>query len=263
MVDGIKQRWEDVFPDDGDPPFGPGRVPIWRAAEARLLARRVAELAAAEGPFDPGDVAVLVRASTDIALYERALADQGLPTYVAGGGGYWSQQQVADLRAYLAALANPLDELALYSLLASPLVGASLDALALIGLRAKELAAQRLVDAAADGFDFDQLAPGDARKVAGFVARFAAEREEAARLSLETLIDRAVTRSGYDRAVLRMPDGERRMANVRKLMRLAREYEADEGRDLRGFIDFVPSRTCSAPARARRRSRPRASTPCG
>jgi len=39
--------------------------------------------------------------------------------------------------------------------------------------------------------------------------------------------------------VLRMPDGERRMANVRKLMRLAREYEADEGRDLRGFIDFV------------------------
>jgi ATP-dependent helicase/nuclease subunit A len=39
--------------------------------------------------------------------------------------------------------------------------------------------------------------------------------------------------------VLRMPDGERRMANVRKLMRLAREYEADEGRDLRGFIDYV------------------------
>jgi ATP-dependent helicase/nuclease subunit A len=238
VVDSIKQRWVDVFPEDGEPPFGPGRVPIWRAAEARLLARRIAELAGADGPFDPGDVAVLVRASTDIALYERAIADLGLPTYVAGGGGYWSQQQVGDLRAYLAALANPLDELALYSLLASPLVGASLDALALIGLRAKEL--QRNVWwTLHDGFDFDQLAPGDARKVSGFVARFAAEREEAARLSLETLIDRAVTRSEYDRVVLRMPDGERRMANVRKLMRLAREYESDEGRDLRGFIDFV------------------------
>ncbi|MEJ7714499.1 MAG: 3'-5' exonuclease [Thermoleophilaceae bacterium] len=32
------------------------------------------------------------------------------------------------------------------------------------------------------------------------------------------------------------------MANVRKLMRMAREYEADEGRDLRGFIDFVAER---------------------
>jgi ATP-dependent helicase/nuclease subunit A len=48
-----------------------------------------------------------------------------------------------------------------------------------------------------------------------------------------------VTASGYDRAVLAMPSGDRRMANVRKLMRLAREYEARSGRDLRGFIDLV------------------------
>ena len=32
------------------------------------------------------------------------------------------------------------------------------------------------------------------------------------------------------------------MANVRKLMRMAREYEADEGRDLRGFIDALAER---------------------
>ncbi len=32
------------------------------------------------------------------------------------------------------------------------------------------------------------------------------------------------------------------MANIRKLMRLAREYEADAGRDVRGFIDFVAER---------------------
>ena len=32
------------------------------------------------------------------------------------------------------------------------------------------------------------------------------------------------------------------MANVRKLMRMAREYEAEEGRDLRGFIDTLAER---------------------
>ena len=32
------------------------------------------------------------------------------------------------------------------------------------------------------------------------------------------------------------------MANVRKLMRMAREFEADEGRDLRGFIDTLAER---------------------
>ena len=90
-----------------------------------------------------------------------------------------------------------------------------------------------------------------------------ATRAAAPRISLETLIDRAVTGSGYDRAVLAMPAGDRRMANVRKLMRMAREYEAEEGRDLRGFIDFVAERDLIPSARARRRWRPRTWTPCG
>jgi len=67
-------------------------------------------------------------------------------------------------------------------------------------------------------------------------------RAAASRVSLETLIDRAVTATGYDAHVLALPAGDRRMANVRKLMRMAHEYEADEGRDLRGFIDFVAER---------------------
>ena len=75
-----------------------------------------------------------------------------------------------------------------------------------------------------------------------FCDRFREDRAMAPRVSLETLIDRAVTRSGYDRHLLALPQGERRMANVRKLMRMAREFEADEGRDLRGFIDFVAER---------------------
>ncbi len=33
--------------------------------------------------------------------------------------------------------------------------------------------------------------------------------------------------------------GERRLANVHKLLRLAREFEASEGRDLRAFLDHV------------------------
>ena len=80
---------------------------------------------------------LLLRATTHMDIYERALEERGIPTYVLGGRGYWSQQQVADLRAYLAALANPLDELALYSVLASPLGGLSLDSLVLLGRRAR------------------------------------------------------------------------------------------------------------------------------
>ena len=75
-----------------------------------------------------------------------------------------------------------------------------------------------------------------------FVERFEAERRVAGQVALERLIDRAVTRTGYDRHLLALPGGIRRMANVRKLMRMAREYEADEGRDLRGFVDAIAER---------------------
>ena len=95
-------------------------APLWRQAEARLLARRDRR-ADRGGRARAGDVVVLLRAGGDIGVYERALATSGLRT-LAAGGGFWSHQQVADLVAYLRALANPLDEPALYGVLASPLV---------------------------------------------------------------------------------------------------------------------------------------------
>ena len=108
---------------------------LWRQAEARLLAQRVAELVAG-GQAAAGDVAVLLRAATDLPVYERALEERGLRT-LAAVGSFWGHQQVGDLLAWLRALANPLDELALYSVLASPLVGISSDGLALVALQAR------------------------------------------------------------------------------------------------------------------------------
>ena len=110
-------------------------APRWRQAEARLLAQRVAELVES-GAAKAGDVAVLLRAVGDLEVYERALQDRGLST-LATVGGFWGSQQVGDLLAYLRTLANPLDELALYGTLASPLVGVSSDGLALLGRAAK------------------------------------------------------------------------------------------------------------------------------
>ncbi|MEA2427320.1 MAG: hypothetical protein QOF37_948, partial [Thermoleophilaceae bacterium] len=249
VVDGKRPRWEGSLEDNA---FGDWmlarKVPPWRAAEARLLAKRIGELAGPGRRYGYGDVAVLLRATRDMDVYERALTDRGIPTYATGGGGYWSQQQISDLRAYLAALANPRDERSLYTLLASPLVGASLDALALIRFRAHVKGgwhdAWNVLEGAflgGDGSDglAGALAERDRRRIEAFVQRFSSERAAAPRMSLETLIDRAVTESGYDRAILELHEGDRRMANVRKLMRLAREYEAESGRDLRGFIDFV------------------------
>ena len=246
LVDRTKSAWEDA--GLGDHPFGASlrAATPWRAAEARLLADRVAALVGEERACAPGEVAVLVRSTADLGIYERALAERGLPTYAAGGRGYWAQQQVADLRAYLAVLANPLDDLALHQALASPLGGASLDALVLLRLRAAGRPVWEALEAAF-GSDPEgagqglagSLAPWDREALSAFATRVAGQRRAAARRSLEAVIEEAVTASGYDRAVLALPGGRRRLANVRKLMRLARAFEGEEGRDLRAFVDFL------------------------
>jgi ATP-dependent helicase/nuclease subunit A len=240
VVDRPRKRWDEL----GEEPFGPAlrTAPPWRAAEARLLAKRVDELTH-NGPYDYGDVVMLFRATTAMGFFERALEERGIPVHVVGGRGYFAQQQVSDLRHWLSALANPLDGLAVHSVLASPLVGLSLDAVALIGLHARRSGRDPwwVVSAPEDEL-LSVLPDEDRRRLRVFVKRFQGERRVASQVALETLIDRAVTRSGYDRHLLSLPGGIRRMANVRKLMRMAREYEADEGRDLRGFVDAIAER---------------------
>ncbi len=196
---------------------------------------------------------MLVRATASLRLFEQALEEQGLPTYVVGGRGYWSQEQVRDGLAYLAALANPRDETAFYGVLASPFCG--------VGQRragparpggprgraagrgprcATPAGADGAADAAAAGAWLGAVpARGPRPAAAPSRPSSPAERARAERLPPEALLERAITATGYDLAILARAGGERRLANLRKLMRLAREYEHAEGRDLRGFLDFA------------------------
>jgi ATP-dependent helicase/nuclease subunit A len=235
-----ERGWKDV--DLGDlPPI----KAVHRQAEARALAERVARLVREEGVAQ-GDVAVLTRALADLPVFERALEDQGLATYVTGARGYWSAQQVRDLVAYLGALANPRDELRVFQFLASPLGGLSSDGLAVLA-RARRQAGRDAwwaLEEAFCGGDRSQglaeaLPPADAERLAKLCPWFAAERAAAPRHALDELVERAIVARGYDLHSLALRNGARRYANVRKLLRLAREYETHEGRDLRGFLDWV------------------------
>src|SRR4029453_3343641 len=103
----------------------------WRRGEARAVARRVRELVDT-GAATPGEIVLLFAAGTDAEWYEDELRRAGLPTYRATGKGYFGQQQGVDLLAYLRLLHNRYDDTALLSVLASPFVGLSNDALGLL-----------------------------------------------------------------------------------------------------------------------------------
>ena len=133
-------------------------------------------------------------------------------------------------------------------MLASPFCGAGSDALVLLAQAGRDggrgpWAALREAGSARPGRRPPRgsapCPPADRERLAAFARLFAAERARAERLPAEALLERAITATGYDLAILARAGGERRLANLRKLMRLAREYEHAEGRDLRGFLDFA------------------------
>ena len=206
----------------------------WRRAEARHVARRVRELVDT-GAATAGEIVLLFAAGTDAEWYEEELRALGLPTYRATGRGYFGQQQVVDLLSYLRLLHNRYDDEALVSVLASPFVGVSNDALLLL----RRAAGRRPIFTGLERSVPTDLTNEDERLLRAFRQRYDRLVEASARLSLERLCERVVADHDYDLAVLAHPDGRRRYANLRKLARLARSYEELRGPDVEGFVRFV------------------------
>ena len=206
----------------------------WRRGEARAVARRVRELVDT-GAATPGEIVLLFAAGTDAEWYEDELRRAGLPTYRATGKGYFGQQQVVDLLMYLRLLQNRYDDTALLSVLASPFVGVSNDALALL----RRVASRRPLFTGLEHSMPPGLAERDERLMRAFRQRYDRLVEAMPRLSLERLCEQIVAEHDYDLAVLAQWDGRRRYANMRKLARLARSYEELRGPDVEGFVRFV------------------------
>ena len=217
----------------------------WRAAEARLLAKRVRRAAragrlgvarhrAAVPRHHPHG---LLRAGARGARHPDPRRRRPRLLGAAAGGATcatgWPRSPTRSTSWRV------------YSVLASPLAGLSLDARGADrdGGRAQRGATPGGCCSTPD--ELDDLLPG--RRTAAAPRPSSSCSRPSARtapqVSLETLIDRAVTahrlRPPHPRA---RAAARRRMANVRKLMRMAREFEADEGRDLRGFIDTLAER---------------------
>jgi ATP-dependent helicase/nuclease subunit A len=207
----------------------------WREGEARSIATRVSELVGS-GEALPGEIVVLFAAGTDAERYEEALRREGLPTYRATGRGYFGQQQVADLLAYLRLVHNRYDDVALATVLASPFVGVSNDGLVLLRRAAPR---RPLFTPLERGGVPDGVSETDARLFRAFHQRYERLARLSTRTGLERLCEQVLAEHDYDLAVLARWDGTRRYANLRKLARLAREYEAIRGADLPGFLRFV------------------------
>ena len=186
-------------------------------------------------PMTAGDVAILFRSLTDLAPYERALTDAGLDYHVIGGSAFYAQQEVTDLTNLLTAIEDPHDGVALAGVLRSPLFALSDEALYWLSIAgSRDLSLGLKLAAKGDPIG---LGKGD-RERAGRASRLLESwRSRKDREPIGTLIDWIFNESGYEAALLAEPLGDRKRANARKLVRLARQFDFEGGLTLADFVE--------------------------
>ncbi len=214
--------------------------PDYLALEAEALATRIERIVSGGQirithahdprfgePIDYRDIAVLIRTTTHINLYERAFARQGVPFFVVSAGrGYYTRFEIRDILNLLTVLETPLNDVALVATLRSPFVGLSLDTLHRLHTYAEQSkgaqkSAQSLYFEIEPLLESGRLERAEADKLRQFVGIMEELRQVEDRLPVGHSLERIITKTHYDARLLCRPDGRRRLANVRKLLQMA------------------------------------------
>lgn len=196
--------------------------------EAECVAARIREFAgasvsgtvtAAAGPVRFEDIAVFLSDECLAATFERAFERQGIP-YRSEGHSFWRRREVMDQIHLLRVISNARDEISMAAVLRSPFASIGNDALFSMG-DAGNLACS-LGQAAIESL---VLEGEDRGRLHRFSALLRELRANAANLSPDRLIERAVIKSGYEETL-----GTQARENVSRLLSWIRGRRYDAGR---------------------------------
>ncbi len=177
------------------------------------------------------DIAILFRALSDVQHYEERLQRHGIDYYLVGGHAFYAQQEIYDITNLLRTLASPADTISLAGVLRSPMFALTDETLFWLARDPEGLVA---------GLNSEPLPAeigADQRRRAEFAAQTLQRlRRSKDRLSITGLLNEALALTGYDATLLAEFMGQRKLANLRKLLDQARVF--DESGVL-GLADFI------------------------
>jgi ATP-dependent helicase/nuclease subunit A len=194
-----------------------------RRQEAAIIARRARECSTERGGRW-GGMAVLLGGWGSVKIYEEALQAVGAPTYTLFQDGFYRRQEVVDILVALEAIRDPRNDVALFGFLRGPCVG----------LRDETLLQVALSGPAPRWDRRGQWTVQESERLAWGVALLDELGRLRDRIPTADLIERLLERSGYlAHLALLGDDGRQPIANLRKLVRMAR------GMAHAGVGDFV------------------------
>lgn len=251
---------EEEFSEPDDDTSGPQ---VWRELadleatekEARLVARRLRELRdQKEQVWDDErkqfrdvqwrDMVVLLRAPANkVEGFAKQFSRSGVPLHAARGG-FYETTEISDLLGLLQLLDNPLQDVPALAVLRSPLVGLSLDELAAIRAAGPKdgfwVALQNFNRTPRDSPAGVAGAAGTARgRTRRFLELFESWRRQVRQSGLADCLETILAETHYEALLLAQSRGEERLANVQRLLKLARRFDPYQRQGLFRFLRFV------------------------
>jgi ATP-dependent helicase/nuclease subunit A len=208
--------------------------PVWDKGEER------------HRPVEWRDMAVLLRSpASRVEAFAKEFSRLGIPLEAARGG-FFESPEISDLISLLKLLDNPLQDIPLLAVLHSPMVGMSLEEMAEVRAfenpdrRARYFwtAAQQMAAVQDDPSDTPAARSARARLKQLF-DQLQRWRELIRHSSLSHCLETALAESHYEILLRAGPRGEQRLANVRRLVEMARDYDPAQRQGLFRFLRFV------------------------
>ncbi len=212
--------------------------------ECMILAAKIKELMKsgrvydfARGDYRPvqySDMAILVRKKTKNDEIIDYLGQFGIPVDTIEGTGYFDTREFKTMRALLSIIDNNRQDLALATVLLSPIVGLSFEELGIL----RSLSEGSLYDAVIDCEDLSDNAE-IIKKINSFNDLLLDLSGKAKTLSVHELISYIYTRTGYYDYVSMMPGGVVRRQNLDILVEKAIDYEKTSYHGLFQFLYYL------------------------
>lgn len=197
-----------------------------RLEEAFVIAGQIPTL---EKPYR--DIAVLATTNGMLDAVSFALAQADIP-YVVAGKSFFRAREISDLSAMLSLILDPTDRVAMLEVLRGPWAGVHDETLLGLVESGKGLV---VPSRWADPPTPELVRSEDRNALAKVAALVGSLERTAGRLGPGTILREAVVAVELESVLARLPRGEQRIANVRKLLALADRHP--EARAFRAWLD--------------------------
>jgi ATP-dependent helicase/nuclease subunit A len=238
LFDNPSPYFNEVRPDDlvcAKDEDEPGYAEILLAengseiTESSLVAGRILRLLEEEKEgITLRNIAVLCRKRDSFLELEESLVKSGIPFTIIGGKGFYQRQTIYDVYNYLSFLLNNENDPALIGILRSPFFNLSDTQLYSIKLQEGSSFFEKLINMS--------TASEEIRKTAG---KLNASNKIAFGMEISALIRKLLLDSGYWTVISAKQNAAQELANIEKLLALARGYSKKSFKNLYDFTVFL------------------------